>query len=60
MLKVRGGGGVKVVTRGRYGYAFVGKGAMFIPFGGRCSLMPFFKGQERVDGESAAKKVVAG
>ena len=45
MLKVRGGG-VKVMTRGRHGYAFVGKGAMFIPFGGRCSLMPFFKGRK--------------
>ena len=40
-------GGVKVMTRGRHGYAFVGKCAVLIPFGGRCSLMTVLKGRKR-------------
>ena len=47
MLQVRGGG-VKVMTRGSHGYAFVGKGAVFVPFGGRCSLMIFLRGRKRL------------
>ena len=34
-------GGVKVMTRGRHGYDFVGKGAVFIPFGGGVPRCPF-------------------
>ena len=46
MTQVRWGG-VKVMTRGRHGYAFVGKCAVLIPFGGRCSLMTVLKGRKR-------------
>jgi hypothetical protein len=46
MRQVRGGGG-EVITRGRHGYGFVGGTAVFIPFGGRCSLMAFFGGRNR-------------
>jgi hypothetical protein len=46
MRQVRGGGG-EVITWGRHGYGFVGGTAVFIPFGGRCSLMAFFGGRNR-------------
>ena len=46
MLKVRGGG-VTVLTRGTHGYAFVAKGAVFIPLGWRYSLRTFLRGRKR-------------
>ena len=46
MRQVRGGGG-EIITRGRHGYGFVGGSAVFIPFGGRCSLMTFLGGRNR-------------
>ena len=36
-----------VMTRGRHGYAFVAKGTVFIPLGGRCSLRTFLRGRIR-------------
>jgi hypothetical protein len=46
MRQVRGGGG-EVITRGRHSYGFVGESAVFIPFGGRCSLMAFLGSRNR-------------
>ncbi len=40
-------GGGKVFTRERHGYGFVGGGAVFVPFSGRCSLVTFFGGRTR-------------
>jgi hypothetical protein len=47
-----------VMTRRRHGYAFVAKDAVLI--WGAVFLEDFFKGQEKVDGESAAHRVEAG
>ena len=40
-------GGGKVFTRERHGYGFVGGGAVFVPFSGRCSLVTLFGGKTR-------------
>ena len=44
--QVREGRG-EVITRGRHDHGFVGGSAVFIPFGGRCSLMTFLGGRNR-------------
>ena len=49
-----------VMTRGRHGYAFVAKGDGLYTFRGAVFLENFFKGQDKVDGESAAQRVDAG
>ena len=49
-------GGGKVFTRERHGYGFVGGGAVFVPFSGRCSLVTFFRGKDKVDAKSAAQR----
>jgi hypothetical protein len=40
-------GGGKIFTRERHGYGFVGGGAVFVLFSGRCSLVTFFGGKTR-------------